>query len=70
MLNPTVLEVTLGQYHSCAEIGGNRLELFRDGASAGSASWHDGRIEQLPEQLSEDARDELTSALEQGLARS
>jgi hypothetical protein len=73
MLNPTVVEMTLGQYHCRAEVDGDRLELSRDVAPAGSAMWNGSRIERFPEHLSEDASDEPTSAIgaiEQSLARS
>lgn len=69
-MNLTAVEVAIGQYQYRAEIDGNRLELFRDGVSAGSASWNGGKIEGFPAVLSEDARDELTTAIAESLARS
>ena len=68
--NPAAVEVAIGQYRYRAEIDGNRLELFRDGVSAGSASWNGGKIEGFPDVLSEDARDDLTAAIKESLARS
>jgi hypothetical protein len=70
LVNPTTVEVVIGQYSYRADIDGNRLELFRDGVSAGSASWNGGRIEGFPDVLSEDARDDLTTAIQVSLARS
>jgi hypothetical protein len=65
----TTVEVAIGQYRYRAELDGNAIELFRDGVSAGSATWNGGRIEGFPDVLSGDARDELTAAIEANLAK-
>lgn len=65
----TTVEVTVGQYHYRAELDGNQVELFRDGVSAGLATWNGGKIERFPEVLSQDARDELTAAIQHNLAK-
>jgi hypothetical protein len=65
----TTVEVTIGQYKYRAELDGNQMELFRDGVSAGAAVWNGGKIEGFPRTLSEDARDELTLAIEKNLAQ-
>jgi hypothetical protein len=65
----TTVEATVGQYRYRAELDGNRLELFRDGAPAGSATWNGGRIERFPDVLSEDARDALTAAISHNLGK-
>jgi len=65
----TTVEATIGQYKYRAELDGNQMELFRDGVSAGTAIWNGGKIEGFPPTLSEDARDELTFAIEKNLAQ-
>jgi len=65
----TTVEVTIGDYHYRADLDGNRLELFRDGASAGSATWNGGKIEGFPDVLSEDARDALTAGIAHNLGK-
>lgn len=65
----TTVEATVGQYRYRAELDGNQLELFRDGASAGMATWNGGRIEGFPDVLSEDARDELTAGIIKNLGK-
>ena len=63
----TAVEVTIGQYHYRAEVDGNQVELWRDGVSAGGATWNGGKLEGFPRNLSEDARDELTVEIERNL---
>ena len=41
----TTVEVVVRQYRYRAELDGNAIELYRDGVSAGSATWNGGRIE-------------------------
>ena len=65
----TTVEVAIGEYRYRAELVGNALELFRDGVSAGAATWNGGRIECFPDVLSEDARDALTAAIDDNLAK-
>jgi len=65
----TTVEVGIGQYQYRAELDGNRIELFRDGVSAGPATWNGGKIEDFPDVLSEDARDELTAAIMKNLGK-
>ena len=65
----TTVEVVVGQYRYRAELDGNAIKLYRDGVSAGSATWNGGRIEGFPDVLSEDARDDLTSAIEKNLVK-
>lgn len=68
-VSKTTVEVKIGQYQYRAELDGNRMELWRDGVSAGPATWNGGKIEGFPATLSEDARDELTAAIEKNLAQ-
>lgn len=63
----TTAEATIGQYHYRAEVDGNQVELWRDGVHAGAATWNGGKLEGFPRNLSEDARDELTMAIEKNL---
>jgi hypothetical protein len=65
----TTVEVRVGQYQYRAEVDGNAVELFRDGVSAGAATWNGGRIEGFPDVLSEDARDALTAGIEDNLVK-
>lgn len=65
----TTVEVTIGQYQYRAELDGNRIELFRDGVSAGPAVWNGGKIEDFPDVLCEDARDALTEAIKANLGK-
>ena len=65
----TTVEVTIGQYQYRAEVDGNDMELFRDGVSAGHATWNGGEIEKWPEALSNDARDALTAAIAGNLGK-
>jgi hypothetical protein len=65
----TTVEIGVGQYRYRAELDGNAIELFRDGAPAGSATWNGGKIEGFPEALSEDAREKLTAAIEGNLLK-
>ena len=65
----TTAEATIGQYHYRAELDGNQVELWRDGVHAGAATWNGGKLEGFPRTLSEDARDELTAAIEKNLAQ-
>jgi hypothetical protein len=65
----TTVEVAVGQYRYRADLDGNNIELFRDGVSAGSAIWNGGKIEGFPEVLSQDARDELTAAIDKNLTK-
>lgn len=65
----TTVEVAIGEYRYRADLDGNQLYLFRDGKSAGTAIWNGGKIEDFPAVLSEDARDELTLAIEKNLAK-
>lgn len=65
----TTVEATIGEYHYRAELDGNQIELFRDGAPVGAATWNGGKIEGFPRNLSEDARDELTLGIEHSLAQ-
>jgi hypothetical protein len=64
----TTVEATIGEYRYRADLDGNQIELWRDGVSAGPAIWNGGKIEGFPATLSEDARDELTLAIEHQLA--
>jgi len=63
------VEVAIGQYRYRADLDGNAIEIFRDGVSAGSATWNGGTIERFPEVLSADARDALTAAIANDLAK-
>lgn len=63
----TTAEAKIGQYVYRAEVDGNQVELWRDGVHAGAATWNGGKLEGFPRTLSEDARDELTAAIEKGL---
>jgi hypothetical protein len=64
------VEVTIGAYHYEARLDGNRVELFRDGASAGEATWGGQRIEDFPKSLSKDAEDALNRGIIQQLQKS
>lgn len=59
----TTVEVKVGQYAYRAEMVGNAVELFRDGASAGKATWGGQRLEGFPHTLSTDAEDKLNAAI-------
>ena len=59
----TTVEVRIGEYTYRAEVDGNRVELFRDGVSAGTATWGGKRIEDWPAVLATDARDALDAAI-------
>jgi hypothetical protein len=65
----TTVEVRIGQYQYRADVDGNAIALFRDGVPAGTATWNGGKIEGFPEALSKDARDELTAAIADNLAK-
>lgn len=65
----TTVEVTVGQYHYRADLDGNAVELFRDGASAGHATWTGEKIEGFPKVLSEDAHDALNAAIVNNLQK-
>jgi hypothetical protein len=65
----TTVEVRVGQYQYRADVDGNAIALFRDGVSAGTATWNGGKIEGFPEVLSSDARDALTAAIADNLVK-
>jgi hypothetical protein len=65
----TTVEARIGEYLYRAELDGNEIALFRDGASAGLATWNGGQIEGFPAVLSEDARDELTAGIVKNLGK-
>ncbi len=65
----TTVEVQIGDYRYRADLDGNQIALFRDGVSAGMATWNGGQIEGFPRVLSEDARDELTAAIVKNLGK-
>ena len=62
----TTVEVKVGQYSYRAELDGNAIELYRDGAHAGRATWGGQRIEGFPSTLSRDAEDLLNHAITDG----
>jgi hypothetical protein len=66
----TTVEVTIGEYRYRAEVDGNRVELYRDDAFAGTARWSGLRIDGFPKTLSEDARDALDHAIAHNLGKS
>jgi hypothetical protein len=59
----TTVEVKVGQYAYRAELVGNAVDLFRDGAFAGKATWGGQRLQGFPSTLSTDAEDKLNAAL-------
>jgi hypothetical protein len=65
----TTVEVDVGQYHYRADLDGNAVELYRDGAYAGPATWSGQTIESFPDTLSEDAHDALDAAIAQNLRK-
>jgi len=67
-ITKTTVEVNVGAYVYRGDVDGNRVELYRDGAYAGSAIWS-GRLESFPKQLSEDARNALDAAIGHNLRK-
>lgn len=67
-ITKSTVEVTIGQYKYAAELDGNRVELFRDGAPAGHGTWTGQTIEDFPHNLSPDAKDKLSDAIQRNLA--
>ena len=65
----TTVEVKVGQYSYRAELDGNAIELYRDGAHAGRATWGGQRIEGFPSTLSRDAEDLLNHAITDNLVK-
>jgi hypothetical protein len=65
----TTVEVMIGEYTYRAEVDGNRVELFRDGVSAGAATWSGHTIENFPRLLAQDAHDELDVAIRENLGK-
>ena len=65
----TTVEVAVGEYTYRAELDGNAIELYRDGAFAGKATWGGKRIEDFPKTLSTDAEDKLNAAILQNLQK-
>lgn len=68
-ITKSTVEVTIGQYTYAATLDGNRVELFRDGASAGHATWTGHTMEDFPHVLSPDAKDALSDALRRNLSK-
>jgi len=65
----TTVEVAVGEYTYRAELDGNAVELYRDGAHAGKATWGGMRLEGFPKVLSTDAEDRLNAAIQQNLQK-
>ena len=65
----TTVEVAVGEYTYRAELDGNAVELYRDGAYAGKATWGGKRLEGFPQVLSTDAEDRLNNAILQNLQK-
>lgn len=68
-ITKTTVEVTVGQYTYRAEVDGNNVDLYRDGASAGRAKWTGQTMEDFPHVLSEDAKDKLSFAIAHNLGK-
>jgi hypothetical protein len=68
-ITKSTVEVTIGQYTYRAELDGNSVELFRDGAHAGRATWTGQKLEDFPKTLSVDAEDALNAALGHNLSK-
>jgi hypothetical protein len=68
-ITKSTVEVTIGQYTYAAALDGNRVELFRDGVSAGHATWTGQTMEDFPHVLSPDAKDKLSDALQRNLSK-
>jgi hypothetical protein len=65
----TTVEVAVGQYTYRAELDGNAVDLYRDGAYAGKATWGGKHLEDFPKVLSTDAEDRLNAAILQNLQK-
>jgi hypothetical protein len=68
-ITKSTVEVTIGQYTYAATLDGNRVELFRDGAHAGHATWTGQTMEDFPHNLSPDAKDKLSDALQRNMSK-
>lgn len=68
-ITKTTVDATVGEYSYRAELDGNAVELFRDGAYAGHATWTGQTIEDWPSVLSEDAKDKLSAGIAHNLAK-
>src|SRR3954471_7005084 len=65
----TTVDATVGAYSYRAVLDGNAVELFRDGAHAGHATWTGQTIEDWPSVLSEDAKDKLSAGIAHNLGK-
>lgn len=65
----TTVEVAVGEYTYRANVEGNAVTLYRDGALAGEAQWTGQSIEPFPETLSIDAQDKLNAAIRHNLGK-
>lgn len=68
-ITKSTVEVTIGQYTYRADVDGNRVELYRDGAFAGNATWTGNHIEDFPKTLSTDGEDALNAAIRHNLSK-
>ena len=68
-ITKTTVDVMIGEYSYRAVVEGNGVELFRDGVSAGHATWTGQTIEDWPSVLSLDAKDKLSAGIGHNLGK-
>jgi hypothetical protein len=69
-MTKTTVEVKIGEYTYMARLDGNRVDVYRDGVLAGHSTWGGQTIDDFPENVSLDARDELSAGIRANLGKS
>jgi hypothetical protein len=65
----TTVELSIGAYRYRAELEGNHINLYRDGAFAGQATWTGAGIDKLPPAIGADAGEALNAAITKQLGK-